>query len=78
MKKGGAARSRTANKSSTLPLLMEQNVDAPVPQITVELTKEIAVAAGGCANATDLGNIAAGVQIIPQEVHACVPVLSRK
>ena len=51
--------------------------DAPVQQITVELTKKIAVAVGGCANATDLGNIVAGVQIIPQEVHACVLVLSR-
>ena len=40
-KKRGAARSRTANKSSTLLLVVEQNVDAPVPQITVELTKEI-------------------------------------
>ena len=31
----GAARSRTANKSSTR-LFVEQNVDVPVPQITVE------------------------------------------
>ena len=38
-KKGGAAPSRTANKSSTLLLFVEH---APVPQITVELTKEIA------------------------------------
>ena len=30
------------NKSSTRLLFVEQNVDAPVPQITVELMKEIA------------------------------------
>ena len=41
-KRGGAARSRRANKSFTLLHFVEQNVDAPVPQITVELTKEIA------------------------------------
>ena len=41
-KTGGAARSRTANKSSTRLLFVEQNVHAPVPQITVEVTKEIA------------------------------------
>ena len=39
---GGAARSRTANKSSTRLPFVQQNVDVPVPQITVELTKEIA------------------------------------
>ena len=38
----GAARSRTANKSSTRLFFIEQNVVAPVPQITVELIKEIA------------------------------------
>ena len=42
MKQDGAARSRTANKSFILPLSVDQIVDAPVPQITVELMKEIA------------------------------------
>ena len=39
--KGGAARSRTANKSSTLPHFVEQIVDAPVPQVTFELIMKI-------------------------------------
>ena len=37
----GAARSHTANMSSILILFLEQIVDAPVPQITVELKKDI-------------------------------------
>ena len=41
-KTGGAARSRTANTSSTRLPFVQQNVDAPVPQTTVELMKEIA------------------------------------
>ena len=73
----GAARSRTANKSSIFALFFEQIVDAPASQITVELMKEIVqqiVAApmpqimrirGRCADHTT-------------GVHACVPVLWKK
>ena len=83
-KKGGAARSRTANKSSTLLLFVEQNVDAPVPQITVELTKETAEqlvdvpmpqtweSRGSCADRTTGGMQEEFVEVTQFIPHECI------